>query len=132
MIALLYDGRVEDTTHQRAKEIARQAGGRFTLIDSSGRVIADSDADSAHMENHAGRPEFLEASKGKRGSAIRRSATTGLDYLYVASPMEGGAAQSRVIARRDTGGGAGGRGVRRAAAASLPEWRYCGALGRLP
>jgi two-component system phosphate regulon sensor histidine kinase PhoR len=39
------------------------------------------------MENHADRPEVLEALADRRGVALRRSATLGYDMLYVAVPM---------------------------------------------
>ena len=42
---------IQDLTRQLAGQervIALRYGGRLTLIDSSGRVFADSDADSAH------------------------------------------------------------------------------------
>src|SRR5262249_55647871 len=45
----------------------------------------------AHMENHAGRPEFKEALQGRVGSSSRESRTVGIDFLYVAAPIPGGA-----------------------------------------
>jgi two-component system, OmpR family, phosphate regulon sensor histidine kinase PhoR len=74
-----------------SREIAREAGGRLTVIRADGQVILDSDAEPSQMENHARRPEFVEALAGRRGAAVRRSVTTGVDYLYVAIPIAGGA-----------------------------------------
>jgi two-component system phosphate regulon sensor histidine kinase PhoR len=66
------------------------AGGiRITLIDSSGRVRADSDVpvgELAAVENHADRPEVAAALGGAVGNATRRSATVGSDLAYVAVP----------------------------------------------
>jgi two-component system, OmpR family, phosphate regulon sensor histidine kinase PhoR len=62
---------------------------RITLIDSSGRVRADTDVPAAELgsvENHAGRPEVAAALAGRVGSATRRSATIGSELLYVAVP----------------------------------------------
>ena len=92
---LLFAHRVEtDRTHSLA-EIATQegqaAGARATIIDSSGKVLADSEANPSHMENHAHRPEFVAALSGKDGSNERRSATLGIPFLYVAAPIPGGA-----------------------------------------
>src|SRR5438067_12018411 len=44
----------------RAAALGTSAGIRVTLIAPDGRVLADSDEDPAHMENHAGRPEVRQ------------------------------------------------------------------------
>src|SRR5947207_8721407 len=43
------------------------------------------------MENHATRPEFKAALAGHIGSDLRRSHTVGIEFLYVAAPITGGA-----------------------------------------
>lgn len=73
------------------KAMAQAAGGRLTLIDRSGRVLGDSEAHAAEMENHATRPEFIEALRGRSGSSIRHSATLNVDFLYAAVPLPDGA-----------------------------------------
>lgn len=87
--------RVEsDQTHSLADIAAQEgqaAGARVTIIDATGKVMADSEANSASMENHAKRPEFVEALSGKIGINERRSATIGIPFLYVAVPISGGA-----------------------------------------
>jgi two-component system phosphate regulon sensor histidine kinase PhoR len=75
----------------RAAAMARSAGMRVTVITRDGSVLLDSEARPEQMENHRGRPEFAEALTGRRGSNVRKSATTGVPYLYVAIPMSGGA-----------------------------------------
>ncbi len=72
-------------------QAARAADARITVIDSTGRVLADSEADPATMENHATRPEFLSALQGQVGSSTRMSKTIGTELLYVAVPISGGA-----------------------------------------
>ena len=75
----------------RAREMARAAGGRVTVVRSDGKVVVDSDADAAKMENHRGRPELVRAFRGQVGSSTRRSFTLGIPFLYVAVPVRGGA-----------------------------------------
>ena len=72
-------------------EDGRAAGARATIVDSQGKVWADSEADPAIMENHAQRPEFVAALKGIVGTDTRRSRTVGVSFLYVAAPVAGGA-----------------------------------------
>jgi two-component system phosphate regulon sensor histidine kinase PhoR len=74
-----------------AAQEAKAAGARVTIIDSAGKVLADSEANPAGMENHARRPEFAAALAGKTGSDERRSATIGIPFLYIAVPITGGA-----------------------------------------
>jgi len=65
-------------------------GARVTLIAGDGRVLGDSSepVDAVRqMENHAGRPEIIEAREHGFGRARRASATLGIDMLYVAAPV---------------------------------------------
>ena len=91
----LFAGRVQSdkshTVQEVAVEAGRQAQARATIIDSSGKVLADSEADPATMENHATRPEFAAALRGEVGSSVRLSHTVHVDLLYVAVPIPGGA-----------------------------------------
>jgi two-component system, OmpR family, phosphate regulon sensor histidine kinase PhoR len=93
--AQLLAHRVEtDRTHSLANIAAQEgqsAGARVTIIDPTGKVLADSEANPASMENHSGLPEFIAALAGKTGSSERRSATIGIPFLYVAVPVSGGA-----------------------------------------
>jgi two-component system, OmpR family, phosphate regulon sensor histidine kinase PhoR len=73
------------------KAIARAAGGRVTVVAPDGRVLVDSEANAAAMENHRTRPELVDAFQGKVGSTIRQSATLGVPFLYVAVPLPSGA-----------------------------------------
>jgi hypothetical protein len=63
---------------------------RISIIDRDGVVRADSQVPSAelsHVESHAGRPEFRAALERGYGYAVRTSATTGAEYIYVAVPI---------------------------------------------
>jgi two-component system phosphate regulon sensor histidine kinase PhoR len=92
---ILFAHRVEiDRAHSLtdiASQEAKAAGARATIIDSSGKVLADSESDPANMQNHATRAEFAAALSGKTGEDERRSATLGVPFLYVADPISGGA-----------------------------------------
>lgn len=78
---------LQELVNQRAAA----ANARATVIDASGKVLADSDADAERMENHAHRPEFMAALHGAMGSSMRKSATVGVPLLYVAVPINNGA-----------------------------------------
>ncbi|HEY5536700.1 MAG TPA: ATP-binding protein [Ignavibacteria bacterium] len=60
---------------------------RITIIDISGKVIADSRENPSQMESHADRPEFIEALKGNIGFASRYSHTLQTNLMYVAVPF---------------------------------------------
>jgi two-component system, OmpR family, phosphate regulon sensor histidine kinase PhoR len=92
---VLFAHRVEtDKTHTLtdiAAQESRAAGARATIIDASGKVLADSESNPVTMENHATRKEFVAALAGNTGESERRSATLGIPFLYVAAPVSGGA-----------------------------------------
>src|SRR5215472_1594093 len=76
----------QHSLQQMADEEARITETRATIITRDGTVLADSQADPKTMENHAGRPEVVEALQGKNGTATRLSHTVGVEFLYVAVP----------------------------------------------
>ncbi len=62
---------------------------RVTLIDLSGNVIYENSVKpGTTLENHAQRPEIIEASKNETGKAIRLSTTTNINYYYLAHKHE--------------------------------------------
>ena len=63
---------------QLATDVAAAARARATIIDHSGNVLADSEANAAEMENHAARPEFVAALHGGSGRDSRTSHTVGI------------------------------------------------------
>ena len=71
---------------------------RATLVSADGTVVADSQEDPASMANHADRPEVAAALGGSFGRDVRRSATQGVEQMYVAAPATyaGGPAALRV------------------------------------
>jgi two-component system phosphate regulon sensor histidine kinase PhoR len=76
---------------QAVSDEASAAEARTTVIDKSGRVLADSEAAAETMENHATRPEFSAALRGEIGMSTRWSHTLGVPFLYVAAPVPSGA-----------------------------------------
>jgi len=64
---------------------------RITLIDSTGVVYYDSFVDKGvPMQNHLGRPEIVQAMTAKMGKAVRKSATTNIEYYYLAERFSHG------------------------------------------
>ena len=92
---LMFAYRVEADRQHTLADITSQegqaAGARATVIDPTGKVLADSEADASTMENHAHRKEFIAALGGQVGIDERRSHTLGIAFLYVAAPVSGGA-----------------------------------------
>lgn len=69
------------------KEMGSQAGTRCTVVLPSGVVIGDSERAPAEMDNHAARPEIVEAYAGRTGLAVRFSDTLRENMAYVAVPL---------------------------------------------
>lgn len=63
---------------------------RLTLVDSSGTVLADTNADPGTMENHGNREEILEALASGRGESSRYSATLTEKTIYRAVLLDNG------------------------------------------
>lgn len=57
---------------------------RVTVMERDGTVIADSSVDVAELQNHASRPEIVEALKTGSGVNIRVSPYDGIKKMYVA------------------------------------------------
>ena len=66
------------------------AGTRVTLIDSDGRVLADSADNADKMENHLGRPEIQQAINEGEGFEKRQSETSNRLTYYYAKQLENG------------------------------------------
>lgn len=65
-------------------------GIRITLIGNDGKVLFDNEADLDRMENHAERPEIINALQDGEGEAVRRSKTLARNTFYYAVRMENG------------------------------------------
>ncbi len=82
-----FDGGQTEELDALAKSLGEQIDARVTIIARDGVVLGDSDESPATMENHADRPEIIEALSEGTGSSIRHSATLGYDMMYVAVPI---------------------------------------------
>ena len=82
---LFTSGESLDAFCKRAKALINA---RISIIDPDGRVIGDSDTPSFKMDNHAGRPEVMDAAASGTGTAIRFSQTVQEEFLYQAYRIE--------------------------------------------
>ncbi len=74
---------------RRASDILKV---RITYVAEGGRVIADTDVPfdrTASLDNHAKRPEIVEAYNQPTGASFRYSGTINTDLLYVAQRIQG-------------------------------------------
>lgn len=70
-----------------ADELGQATDARYTFIDATGTVLADTEFDEPELsllDNHAGRPEVRAAEGRPFGTATRYSTTLEADLLYVA------------------------------------------------
>ncbi len=71
----------------RFAEIKKTFDLRLTYVNENGRVLADSDIEPeaiGRMENHASRPEIIQAMTRPQGVSIRYSGTLGKNLIYLA------------------------------------------------
>jgi len=80
----------ESGSDSLCRQLKEETGARVTLIANDGRVIGDSDADSASMDNHLHRTEIEQALLFDEGASIRHSKTLKDDLLYVAKRVSKG------------------------------------------
>ncbi len=73
---------------KRVESLGSDLSTRLTLIRKDGVVAADSDENPLVMDNHAARPEVLQASREGYGTAKRFSTTVGFEMMYVAIPAQ--------------------------------------------
>jgi two-component system phosphate regulon sensor histidine kinase PhoR len=81
-------GRFEDAARV-LRSLPLQERRRATLIDGAGKVLADTAADPATMENHRLRPEIVHAAAAGEGFSIRPSGTVLEDMVYYARRLRG-------------------------------------------
>jgi two-component system phosphate regulon sensor histidine kinase PhoR len=92
---LMFANRVNTDRKDNLPDLVSQeshaAGARATVIDLTGRVLADSEVAPSSLDNLNLLPEFAAALKGEVGTDTRRSPIVGIPFLYVAAPVSGGA-----------------------------------------
>jgi two-component system phosphate regulon sensor histidine kinase PhoR len=67
-----------------AKKLGAEIETRVTIVALNGTVLGDSEEDPAAMENHADRPEIVDALAIGVGGSTRYSTTLGQRMMYVA------------------------------------------------
>ncbi|WP_372713397.1 ATP-binding protein [Ilyobacter sp.] len=86
--ALLIKNIAGNTSREDFQDIFGSVKKRFTMIDSKGIVVYDSDRydEESTMENHGSRPEVIDAIKDGQGFHVRESETLGELLAYYAIP----------------------------------------------
>src|SRR5262249_11687392 len=78
-------GRSIDELRSQVESLHQKIDERITLINTHGRVVADSDRDNPEdMDNHGRRPEVESARVAHFGTATRYSTTLHQNMMYVA------------------------------------------------
>lgn len=72
------------------KKVGDVTSSRITLTDEEGNVIFDSEADPSELENHANRPEYIEAARNGTGEKVRYSETLSKQTFYYAVKLDDG------------------------------------------
>lgn len=67
--------------------INKDTNTRITVIDTSGKVLAETNYDLVLMGNHLQRPEVQQALAGQVGKQRRFSTTMQVNFLYIAEPV---------------------------------------------
>lgn len=70
-----------------SKLVALNLDARVTIVDTQGKVIADSRFDMVKLGSHKERPEIHQALQGNTGVSTRLSETEGQQMIYVAVPF---------------------------------------------
>lgn len=78
---------VETVVDQACKRAGKLSATRVTIILPNGEVIGDSHAQPSKMDNHANRPEIIDALNRSTGMSIRFSRTLNQNMMYVAIPL---------------------------------------------
>ena len=78
-----------DSLHPDIYALGRESL-RITIVDESGTVLLDTDADSDSMENHLDRPEIIGAFRDGAASASRVSETMSKTLFYYAVRLDNG------------------------------------------
>ena len=91
--AVEYETQGEEMDYQKSADALEENAKdpiRITFIAADGKVLGDSNADAAQMEDHEDRPEVQQALGGGYGESVRRSETVNQNHLYVAKQLPSG------------------------------------------
>lgn len=70
--------------------LGKATSARITLLDPKGNVLFDSLENSAELENHSNRPEFIQAEKNGYAESLRYSETLSKQNFYCAVKLDDG------------------------------------------
>ena len=96
-LAAFPTGTPEAAILRHCEDFGRMTQTRITVILPDGRPLADSEHDTATMDNHRNRPEIVEALEGRVGRSIRFSDTMRRNLMYVAIPLRRDGAITAVV-----------------------------------
>ncbi len=82
------EGPIDSTLELHVRALGVETAARLTVIRLDGSVIADSEEHPEAMDNHARRPEVMEALSKRVGVSVRYSRTLDQDFMYLALPIE--------------------------------------------
>ncbi len=83
-----------------ARTVGKEIKARVSIIARDGKVAGDSELNENELhtlENHANRPEFIQAIERGQGVATRFSSTLGTNMIYIALPFQTTTGQPGVI-----------------------------------
>jgi two-component system phosphate regulon sensor histidine kinase PhoR len=83
----LFDSAANGELQQRLRLLGTAIETRFTVIQRDGTVVADSEEEPAHMDNHANRPEVEAARTFGTGTSTRYSHTVAMRMMYLVLPV---------------------------------------------
>lgn len=91
LIAFQVQDPIRTQSWNELNQLCREAGvkisTRITILLPSGQVVGDTREEPARMENHAARPEVVEALSGQVGTSSRFSRTLQKEMMYLAVPV---------------------------------------------
>ena len=90
LVAAMLEGASPATLDQLTRQWGSLVEARITVIAPDGEVIGESEQDRATMDNHANRPEVIQALAQGDGRSIRYSDTARYDTLYYAKLVKSG------------------------------------------
>jgi two-component system, OmpR family, sensor kinase len=76
-----------DELDRLANRATERVGGRVVIVDSRGRLLADSAGEGLEQEDYASRPEIAAALAGRTRQGERHSADLDQDLLFTAVPV---------------------------------------------
>lgn len=77
----------QDSLYDEFKQLRKSMRVRITLIDKKGNILFDTDTNGLSVENHSGRPEFIDALKSGEGFSTRFSTTVSEHLIYHAKKV---------------------------------------------